>query len=85
MKLVAQNNYVVCQQLNKAKQEVNESIIYNKEFLATYKILSIGNNLDSFRLSVGDVIICNSTGTKVILDDLEFYIFNNENIIGKIS
>ena len=85
MKLVPQNSYVLCQMLTKSKQQVNEGIVYDKEQLATYKIIDARNIPDDFRLLVGDEVICNSTGTKVILDKSEYYLFNIENIIGKIS
>jgi len=50
-----------------------------------YRILSISESLDDSRYSVGDVIICNSTGTKFILEDKEMYLFNIENIAGKVE
>ena len=88
MKLQPQNKYVLCKQLEKDKVQVNEGIVYDKEQLPIYEVVGvqcIQDSLDDFRLSVGDKVICNSTGTKAILEDSEYYLFNIENIIGKIQ
>lgn len=88
MKLQPQNNYVLCKLIEKDKQQVNEGIVYDKPQVPVYEVVSIRQcqeSLDDFRLSLGDKVICNSTGTKAILEDSEYYLFNIENIIGKIQ
>ena len=84
MTVIPQNNYVLCEQLVKDNEQVNEHIIYNKTQVPVYKIVDVSKSLDDFRFTVGDKIICNSTGTKVVLDNSVHYLFNIENIIGKI-
>lgn len=86
MTIYPQNNYVLCKQLNHTKHEDSTSkIIYEKEEVPIYEIIDISRNLDDLRFNIGDHIICNSTGTKVNLKNNTQYLFNIENIIGKIS
>lgn len=88
MKLQPQNNYVLCKMLEKDKQQVNEGIVYDKQQVPIYEVVGINQcqeSLDDFRVSLGDKVICNSTGTKAVLEETEFYLFNIENIIGKIQ
>jgi hypothetical protein len=85
MTILPQNNYVLCKQLNQTKHEDSASkIIYEKEEVPIYEIIDISRNLDDLRFNIGDHIICNSTGTKVNLKNNIQYLFNIENIIGKI-
>lgn len=79
-------NYVLCEQISGLKKQVEDKgILVNKETMKEYRILSISKFLDDSRYIVGDVIICNSTGTKFILDNKELYLFNVENIAGKVT
>ena len=85
MKAIPQNNYVLCRQTNETKHQTTGTIVYEKEELPVYEIIDISRNLDDLRFNVGDCIICNSTGTKLNLKDNVQYLFNIENIVGKIS
>lgn len=85
MKAIPQNNYVLCKQINETKHQTIGTIIYEKEEVPIYEIIDISRNLDNLRFNIGDYIICNSTGTKVNLKNSTQYLFNIENIVGKIS
>lgn len=88
MKLEPQNDYVLCKMLEKSKAQASSGIVYDIEQVPIYEVVSVQctqDSLDDFRLSVGDKVICNSTGTKAILEQSEYYLFNIENIIGKIQ
>lgn len=86
MTAVPMNNYVLCEQVSGFEDVVQDKGIYvKKEDLKTYCILSISKNLDDSRFTVGDVIVCNSTGTKFDLEDKEMYLFNIDNIAGKVE
>ena len=81
MKLVPHNKYVVCKQLTSDKTEVKGAFSYIKEDMPTYQILK--SSIEDFK--EGDVIICNATGTKVRVDDEYQWLFNSENIAGKVK
>ena len=51
-----------------------------------YEVVSVSNVLrdDLFDIKAGDKIVVNSTGTKVEVDGEEYYMFNVENIMGKL-
>lgn len=84
MKLIPQNNTVLCKCINEDKKIVSSgAFTYEKEDLAQYEIIESALSTDDF--NVGDVIICNSTGTKVKLADEYQYIFTYDTIVGKIS
>lgn len=83
MKLVAQNDNVVCRQINKTHETENSLIVYEKENLPIYEIVDVSCKLKD-KYSVGDNIICNSTGTKVDVDNCILFIFKEENIAGKV-
>lgn len=84
MKLIPQNDYVLCEKIKEDTQD-NSLIFYDKDEFPLYKIIEVGRNIDDFRYSVNDKIICNSTGTRVKLDNSYVYLFKTENIIGKIG
>ena len=86
MTAVPMNNYILCEQVSGFEEVVQDKGVYLKnEDLKTYRIFSISSNLDDSRFTVGDVIICNSTGTKFSLDDKEMFLFNIDNIAGVIK
>lgn len=88
MRILPQNNYVLCIQVEKSKAKSDKGILYEKQLVPIYEIVDMKYSyefLDDFRLSIGDKVICNSTGTKVILEQTEYYLFNIENMIGKIA
>lgn len=85
MKAIPQNNYVLCKQINETKHQTIGLFIYEKEELPIYEIINIGEKINDFSFNVGDNVICCSTGTKIILDSNTYYLFDKNNIVGKIS
>lgn len=86
MTAVPLQNYVLCEQISGFDVETEDKgVLVKKETMKEYRILSISKSLDDFRYTVGDVIICNSTGTRFILEDKELFLFNIENIAGKVE
>lgn len=93
MQVIPLQNYVVCRkyQDGECTKEVNG--IYTKvDQVPIYQIELISvqskDNLGDLRLTIGDLIITNSTGTKVKLDnssDIQTrYLFSIENIMARI-
>lgn len=79
-------DYVLCEQITKDSEETEANgIVFRKENLKVYKIIDVSKTLDSSRFKVGDKIICNATGTMMNLDGSRKYLFNIENIAGKIE
>lgn len=85
MKIVPHQKYIVCKQINDSKCVVDGFIHYEKETVPIYKIVDVSKSLDNTRFNTNDEVICNSTGTKVSLNDEFYYVFNEENIVGKIN
>lgn len=86
-KLNAINGYVVCV---KAVSDVPDTsagkFIYEKETVPEYEVTDIAGDIpDDVGVTVGDIIIVNSTGTKVVQGESEHYLFKYDNIVGKIS
>ena len=83
--IVAHNNSVICKCIVPADGTIDAGgIVIPVKNLPIYEILNTGDSTDTSRFNVGDKIIVNSTGTKIKLDDSEVYIFNMENIAGKV-
>lgn len=83
--LIPQNEYVLCK---KIENEIDRKqfFYYDKLEFPFYEVLKIGEKVDNLKfLNAGDKIICNSTGTKVHTENDDFYLFKQENIIGKIN
>ena len=86
MTAIPMQNYVLCEQISGFDVETEDKGVFvKKETMKEYRILSISKSLDDSRYTVGDVIICNSTGTKFVLEDKELFLFNIENIAGKVE
>lgn len=86
-KLVPQNDSVICIQVQDNHSTPKTGFVYEKPELPLYKVESIGAQAKSNELSLkpGDIVTANSTGTLAVLDDVKYYIFKIENIVGKIS
>ena len=79
-------NYVLCEQISGFDKDIQDKgVLVKAETMKEYRILSISDTLDDSRYTVGDMIICNSTGTKFVLEDKEMFLFNIENIVGKVE
>ena len=86
MKIKPQYGVVLCKQLNKQHEDVVENnFAYSKENLPVYEILETGIMPDNSRFKAGDKIISNSTPTKIILENQDYYLVKYEYIAGKIE
>lgn len=86
-KIIPQNDAVLCiLEESNEKTIINNNLAYKINSIPLYKVVAIGNKAyEKFiDLNEGDVIRTNSTGTLVDLDNVKYYIFKAENIIGKV-
>jgi co-chaperonin GroES (HSP10) len=84
MDFIPVDNYILCEKI--VDSHVEEStIIYTKEELPIYKIINISKKLKNTLLSIGDCVIINATGTLVKYENKDYYLINEENVIGKIK
>lgn len=92
-KIIPQNGCVLCKQVVANIEEVeNGGLVYASENVPIYEVLKISNSpslaetSDELNLKVGDLIVCNSTGTKVQASDSGvLWLFKQENIAAKIK
>lgn len=83
MKLVAQNTYVVCKKVQDDFKEVNlNGFTYKTSNIPIYQVLNIGSKVDEKLFKVGDNVMFHTSGTKVTLDNNEFYLFDSVNFVG---
>lgn len=84
-KAIPIKDYYLCEMSNEEEHFTDNSGIYFKvEELPEYIIVEYSKELENPKYSVGDRIICRSTGTKLQLNDKVQYLFNDEDIIGKV-
>lgn len=89
MKIVPQNNQVLCRMITSKTKPSTSGIICEVPDVQTYEVLEISKNFDNhdLGLKIGDVIMCNSTGT--LLEDPalseKLYLFSNSSIAAKVS
>lgn len=86
MTAVPMQNYVLCEQVSGFDEEVQDrGVFVKKETMKEYKILSISSNAHENSYAVGDIVLCNSTGTRFVIDDKTLFLFNIDNIAGVIK
>ena len=86
MKLIPQNKNIVCKCISSDEKTTESGFTYKSNDVKFYEVVSISNVLrdDLLNIKAGDKIVVNSTGTKVEIDGEEYYMFNVENIMGKL-
>lgn len=83
---VPHNNTVLCKQLNSNSIEDNKNgIVFQRENLPLYEVVSIGENVKKIDLEVGDMIVSNSQPTKFNLDGTMFFLIHDDHIAGKVQ
>lgn len=83
MTVIPENGTVLCEVVEAAKRETTEcGISYEKEGVPLYVVVSVSSG-SSF--SPGDVVICNSTGTRLCLPGKVQFLFKEENVVGKVK
>ena len=53
--------------------------IYKSNDILVYRVEAIGPKV-GMQLAIGDSIVANSTGTKIVVDNKDYYFFKEENI-----
>lgn len=88
LNVIPQNNQVLCRMLTSNFRESRTGIICKVPDIQTYEVLEISKNFDNSQLGlkIGDVIVCNSTGTSLEDPSLDekLYLFPNRGIAAKI-
>lgn len=84
MKLIPQNDIVLCEQVNQYEKTTGTGFVYKSNDLPLYRVESVGPNV-KMHLTVDDIIIANATGTKAVVDGVEHFLFKEENIMGKVE
>ena len=87
MKLIPQNKNLVCKCISSDEKTTESGFTYKSNDTKIYEVISVSNAIKSDELCnvrVGDLIVVNSTGTKVEVNGEEYYMFNAENVMGKI-
>lgn len=88
LNVIPQNNQVLCRMLTSNFRESRTGIICKVPDIQTYEVLEISKNFDNSQLGlkIGDVIVCNSTGTSLEDPSLDekLYLFPNSGIAAKI-
>lgn len=87
MKLIPQNKNLMCKCISSDEKTTESGFTYKSNDIKLYEVVSLSKSLENearFDIRIGDRILVNSTGTKVEVDGEEYYMFNAENVIGKI-
>jgi co-chaperonin GroES (HSP10) len=86
MKIIPHNNHVLCKCITNNKKTLASGFVYETNDVMLYEVISISNNIkdDTLNLAIGDIVRTNSVGTCINSDDGEYYLFNIENIAGKV-
>lgn len=83
MKIIPQNNFILCEKNDRVANDTGNIVIDNQSF-NLYKILKCGIGCDSKTFKKDDVIVVNATGTKVKIENEIFYLFDEKSIMAKV-
>ena len=84
-KLIPENNTVLCVEDTPNKIFVVEfGVKYERENFPTYRVVRKSSDYSGLDISENDIIICNSTGTKLMDNGKTYFLFKSENVAGKI-
>lgn len=88
LNVIPQNNQVLCRMLTSNLRESTTGLICKVPDIQTYEVLAISKNFDNRKLGlkIGDVVVCNSTGTSLedpVLEE-KLYLFSDSSIAAKI-
>lgn len=81
--LTPQNDVVLCTLVPNANACSN-GIVYESKGVPMYKIEKLGPNVTSM-FNVNDIIVTSTTGTKATLDNIDYFLFREKDIMGKIQ
>lgn len=80
--LIPQNDVVLCT-LMPNDNAYTYGIVYESKSVPMYKIEKLGPNVTSM-FNVNDIIVTSTTGTKATLDNVDYFLFKEKDIMGKI-
>ena len=80
--LIPQNDVVLCALLSSNEKKTESGFVYKSNDIPLYVVEKVGPNV-KMDLHVGDVVVVNSTGTRAVIGDAEYFLFKEENIMGK--
>lgn len=84
MKLKAQNDMVLCSLASSNEKTTSSGFVYKSNDIPLYKVEDIGSNV-KMELSCGDLVVVNATGTLASIDGIDYRLFKEENIMGKVK
>ncbi len=86
MKLVPQNNIVLCKLKTPSKHMISSGVIYEASSVPTYEVVAAGPAAgNSMQLVPGDIVVASSKGSVTNVDGCNYYMFKAENITGKVA
>ena len=83
MKIIPQKGMVLCTLASSIEKETESGFVYKSNDIPLYKVESIGQSV-SMSIVPGDILVVNATGTRAIADNVEYWLFKEENIAGKV-
>ena len=79
--LIPQNDMVLCTLLSSTEKKTKSGFVYKSNDIPLYLIEKVGPQVKNFH--TGDIIVVNSTGTKIEFDNVDHFLFKEENVMGK--
>lgn len=79
--LIPQNDMVLCTLLSSTEKKTECGFVYKSNDIPLYLIKKVGPQVKNFH--AGDIIVVNSTGTKIEFDNVDYFLFKEENVMGK--
>lgn len=82
--IIPQNDMLLCTIVSSNEKETSTGFVYKSNDLTLYQVKSIGPSVSYDNIRSGDIVIANSTGSKVTLNGIEYCLLKEENIMGKV-
>ena len=84
--VISQNDIVLCTLESSSQKTTESGFIYTPNEIPTYRVVSVGQKvIDYIPLKEGDIIRTTTKGSIFCLNDVDYYMFKAENIVGKIE
>lgn len=84
MKFKAQNDMVLCSLASSNEKTTSSGFVYKSNSIPLYKVEDIGPNV-KMELGIGDIVVVNATGTLASVNGIDYKLFKEENIMGKVK
>lgn len=83
MKAIPLQRYVLCSLYNNEKHDVIEKgVFYKKTELPLYKVERVGELDNGLDIQINDIIVTNSNPTEIKINDVQYFLINQEYISG---